>query len=42
VAPNGRLMTVLAFAITGEKIAEIEVFRDPARFHELELAFLEG
>jgi RNA polymerase sigma-70 factor (ECF subfamily) len=40
VAPNGRLTTVLAFTIAGGKIVGIDVFRDPARFHELKLALI--
>ena len=42
VAPNGRLTTALAFEIEGEKIVRIDVFRDPARLHELELSLPGG
>ncbi len=42
VAPNGRLTMVLAFEIASGKIVRIDVFRDRARFHELELALAEG
>jgi RNA polymerase sigma-70 factor (ECF subfamily) len=42
VAPNGRLTTALAFEIVGGKIVRIDVFRDPARLHGLELALLGG
>jgi RNA polymerase sigma-70 factor (ECF subfamily) len=38
VAPNGRLTTALAFEIADGKIVRIDVFRDPARLRELELA----
>jgi RNA polymerase sigma-70 factor (ECF subfamily) len=40
VAPNGRLTTALAFEIGDGKIVQIDVFRDPARFHELGLALI--
>jgi RNA polymerase sigma-70 factor (ECF subfamily) len=40
VAPNGRLTTALAFEIAGGRIVQIDVFRDPGRLHELELALI--
>jgi RNA polymerase sigma-70 factor (ECF subfamily) len=41
VAPRGRLTTVLSFKFAKEKIAEVRVFGDATRFHELELAVLD-
>jgi hypothetical protein len=38
---DGRLTTVLAFAIQGGTIVLIDVFRNPARFHQLKLAVIE-
>ena len=40
VAPNGRLTTVLALKIAGGKIVQIDVYRERARFQELELALI--
>jgi RNA polymerase sigma-70 factor (ECF subfamily) len=36
-APNGRLFTVLTFAISRGRIAEIDVVADPERLRQLEL-----
>jgi RNA polymerase sigma-70 factor (ECF subfamily) len=40
VAPHGEPYAVLAFTVTGGKIAEIEVFTDPERIRHLDLAAL--
>jgi RNA polymerase sigma factor (sigma-70 family) len=40
-APRGRLYSVLRFKIAGGRIVEADVFRDPARLRELDLAVFE-
>ncbi len=40
VAPGGRLLLVLAFSITGEKITAVNVIADPVRLGQLDLAVL--
>jgi RNA polymerase sigma factor (sigma-70 family) len=40
VAPRGRLLMVLVFAIRGGKIGEIDAIADPARLRQLDLAVL--
>jgi RNA polymerase sigma-70 factor, ECF subfamily len=40
VAPHGQPFSVLAFTVTGGKIAEIDVFADPERIRQLDLATL--
>ena len=40
VAPRGRLATALGFKLAGGKIVEIQVFADPARLHQIDLAVL--
>jgi RNA polymerase sigma factor (sigma-70 family) len=42
MASRGRLAIVLAFTITDDKIARIDVIADPARLGELHLAVLDG
>jgi RNA polymerase sigma-70 factor (ECF subfamily) len=39
-APQGRVMTVLAFSFRGDRISGIEVIADPGRLDALELAVL--
>ncbi len=41
VAPRGRLILVMAFKVTGEKIVEIDVLADPVRLRQLDLAVLD-
>lgn len=41
VAPRGRLFLALSLTITNGKIAEVDVFADPARLSQLELAVLD-
>ncbi len=41
VAPRGRLLLVLGFAISGGKIVEIDVIADPERLRRLDLAVLD-
>jgi RNA polymerase sigma-70 factor, ECF subfamily len=41
LAPRGRLILVLAFKVTGEKIVEIDVIADPARIRKLDLSILD-
>ena len=41
VAPRGRLLLVMTFKFTGERIAEIDVIADPARLRQLDLAVLD-
>ena len=38
VAPPGRMFSVMAFTVTNEKIAQIDVLLDPERLEELELS----
>jgi RNA polymerase sigma-70 factor, ECF subfamily len=40
VAPHGEPFSVLAFTVTGGKIVEIDVFADPTRIRQLDLAAL--
>lgn len=40
VAPQGQLLLVLGFTISGERIAAIEVYTSPARLRQLDLALL--
>jgi hypothetical protein len=42
VAPHGRPAWVLRFALTGDRIARIEVLSGPARLETLDLAPLLG
>ena len=42
VAPHGRLLLVLAFSVTGSRVAGYDVIADPARLAQLELAVLDG
>ena len=42
VAPGGRLRVALAFAIAGDKIAEIDVIAERARLARLDIAVLDG
>jgi RNA polymerase sigma factor (sigma-70 family) len=42
MALRGRLVLVLAFTVTGEKIAAIDVIADPERLRRLDLAVLDG
>jgi RNA polymerase sigma-70 factor (ECF subfamily) len=42
LAPRGRLVLVLAFKFTGEKVAEIDVIASPERLRQLDLALLDG
>ncbi len=41
VAPRGRLLMVLIFTISGEKIVAIDAVADPARLRQLDLAVLD-
>ena len=41
VAPRGRLLMVLSFTISGEKIVEIDAIADPERVSQLDLALLD-
>jgi RNA polymerase sigma-70 factor (ECF subfamily) len=41
VAPNGRLVTVLRFTVSGEKISEITIDADPERLRRFDLALLD-
>ena len=41
VAPRGRLLMVLSFTISGEKIVEIDAIADPERVDQLDLALLD-
>jgi RNA polymerase sigma-70 factor (ECF subfamily) len=41
VAPRGRLILVMTFRVTGERIVEIDVIADPVRLHQLDLAVLD-
>ncbi len=41
VAPRGRLLLVLGFAISGGRIVEIDVVADPERLRRLDLEFLD-
>jgi hypothetical protein len=41
-APRGRLFRALRFTIARGKITAVEVFVDPARLRELDLAVFEG
>jgi RNA polymerase sigma factor (sigma-70 family) len=41
VAPRGRLLLVVTFKFTGERIAEIDVIADPAHLRQLDLAVLD-
>jgi RNA polymerase sigma factor (sigma-70 family) len=41
VAPRGRLLLVVTFKFTGERIAEIDVIADPVRLRQLDLAILD-
>jgi RNA polymerase sigma-70 factor (ECF subfamily) len=38
VAPGGRPFAVMAFAVSGGRIAEIDILADPERLRELELS----
>ncbi|MDF2722004.1 MAG: sigma-70 family polymerase sigma factor [Paenibacillus sp.] len=40
VAPQGRLLYVLQFRISGEKITEVDLISDPGRINQLDLAVL--
>jgi hypothetical protein len=40
VAPHWEPFSVLAFTVTGGKIVEIDVFADPERIRQLDLADL--
>jgi RNA polymerase sigma-70 factor (ECF subfamily) len=42
IAPHGRLRRVLAFTISGRRIAEIDVIADPERLRLLHVAVLDG
>ncbi len=42
VAPRGRLIMVLAFKFTGQKIVEVDVIADPARLGQIDLAVLDS
>nr|WP_225730753.1 MULTISPECIES: sigma-70 family RNA polymerase sigma factor [unclassified Nocardia] len=42
VAPRGRLATVLAFHLAGDRIAEIDIIADPDRLRALDLAVFES
>ena len=42
MAPRGRLLLVLGFTISGEKIIEIDAIADPERLRRLDLAVLDG
>ncbi|MER5637539.1 RNA polymerase sigma factor SigJ [Kitasatospora sp. NPDC002227] len=39
-APEGRLFSVLAFTVTGDRITQIDILADPARLARLDTAFL--
>ena len=41
VAPQGRLLLVLAFTVRDSRIAGYDVIADPARLRQLDLAVLE-
>ena len=41
VAPRGRLLLVVTFKFTGERIAEIDFIADPVRLRQLDLAVLD-
>lgn len=41
VAAHGRPLSVMAFTVTGGKIAAVDVLADPERLHELDLAVLD-
>lgn len=40
-APRGRLIMVLAFKFKNRKIVEIDIFADPARLRQIDLAVLD-
>jgi len=40
VAPGGRLVVVLTFTVTADRIVEIDVVADPERLRQLDLAVL--
>jgi ketosteroid isomerase-like protein len=42
VAPRERLIMVLAFKFTGQKIVEVDIIADPARLGQIDLAVLDG
>jgi RNA polymerase sigma-70 factor, ECF subfamily len=42
VAPRGRLMMVMAFKFTGQKIAKIDIIAEPAHLRQIDMAVLDG
>jgi RNA polymerase sigma-70 factor (ECF subfamily) len=40
LAPRGKLSRALAFSFTNDKVSRVEVFGDPARLRELDVAVL--
>src|SRR5205085_10417794 len=42
IAPRGRLLVVLGFAVARDKIVKIDVIADPSHFEQLELALLKN
>lgn len=40
--PDGQVFAVLCFTVTGDRIAEIDVIRDPNRLRKLDLSRLDG
>jgi RNA polymerase sigma factor (sigma-70 family) len=42
VAPRGRLMMVMAFKFTGQKIAKVDIIADPASLRQIDMAVLDG
>jgi RNA polymerase sigma-70 factor (ECF subfamily) len=42
MAPDGRLVLVLRFAVTDDLITRIEVIADPDRLRAVQIALLEG
>ena len=41
MAPNGRLVVVMTFALTGDRIAELGIVAEPARLRGLRLIELD-
>jgi RNA polymerase sigma-70 factor (ECF subfamily) len=39
VAPRGRVLSVMAFTVTNEKIVQIDALLDPERLAQLDLSF---
>jgi RNA polymerase sigma factor (sigma-70 family) len=42
VAPRGRLMMVMAFKFTGQKIAKVDIIADPTSLRQIDMAVLDG